>query len=259
MVFHWSLNDSKSPQDSRTLFRIQADICNAVVWMVSTPPHPQISSSSCLLMKRLGNVPSAPIRIGITVTLIFVGFFFSSLAKSFLLSSDFRMIHRDSKVHYTLFFGGVIITRSGLLVGITGSVWILIPQWILCVSLFVLISFDSMVQFQFLAQFPVDPLSNSLISFLWCSFQSFLHHRYPMVFPRKSSQVSRTFHSILADLCNAVGGILFTCPLIFKSSNLCTNPLGIVLSAPITSGITVTFMFHSIFCFLAMSRYPSQF
>ena len=43
--------------------------------------------------------------------------------------------------------------------------------------------------------------------------------------------------------------------LISKSSNPCTNPLATVPSAPITIGITVTFMFHSFFSSLAKSRY----
>ena len=43
MASHWSLNDSKSPQISRTLLSILADLNKAVVWMVST--HPLISKS----------------------------------------------------------------------------------------------------------------------------------------------------------------------------------------------------------------------
>ena len=38
MVFHWSLSDSKSPQVSRTLFSILADIKIVIVWMVPTWP-----------------------------------------------------------------------------------------------------------------------------------------------------------------------------------------------------------------------------
>ena len=38
MVFHWSLSGNKSPQVSRTLLSILADLNNAVVWMVSTHP-----------------------------------------------------------------------------------------------------------------------------------------------------------------------------------------------------------------------------
>ena len=40
--------------------------------------------------------------------------------------------------------------------------------------------------------------------------------------------------------------MVFTCCLISKSSILFTNLLGIVLSALVTVGITITFMFHSL-------------
>ena len=53
----------------------------------------------------------------------------------------------------------------------------------------------------------------------------------------------------MADLNNAAAWIVSTCPLISKSSSPFTNPLGIVQSAPITIGITVTFIFHSFFKF----------
>ena len=58
-------------------------------------------------------------------------------------------------------------------------------------------------------------------------------------------QISRTLLSILADL-NAVVWMVSASPLISKSSNLFTISLGIVPSAPITTGITVTFLFHII-------------
>ena len=44
MVFFWSLSDCKSPQVSRTLLSILADLNNAVVWLLST--FPLISKSS---------------------------------------------------------------------------------------------------------------------------------------------------------------------------------------------------------------------
>ena len=47
ILFQRSLSDSKSPQDSRTLLSILADLKTAVVWMVSI--RPQISNSSCRL------------------------------------------------------------------------------------------------------------------------------------------------------------------------------------------------------------------
>ena len=71
----------------------------------------------------------------------------------------------------------------------------------------------------------------------------------------KSFQVSRTLISILADLNNAVVWMVSTRPLISKSSSPSTDLLVTVLRAPITIGITVTFMFHSFFfSFLTRSR-----
>ena len=72
MVFHSSLGDSKSPQVSRTLHSIQIDLNYAVVCIVSILPL--ISNTSSLFSKLLETVPSAPITIGITVTLIFHNF-----------------------------------------------------------------------------------------------------------------------------------------------------------------------------------------
>ena len=56
----------------------------------------------------------------------------------------------------------------------------------------------------------------------------------------KSPQMPETFLSILANLNNAEVWILSTCPHISKSSRPLTNLLGIVPSASITIGITVT-------------------
>ena len=75
----------------------------------------------------------------------------------------------------------------------------------------------------------------------------------------KSPKVSRTLLSILADLSNALVWIISTRPLISKFSILCTNPLVTVPRAPITFGITVTFMFHNFFSSLARSRYYPSF
>ena len=51
MVFHRGLSDSKSPQVSRTLLSILANLNNAVVWMVSA--HPLIPNSSSPLTAML--------------------------------------------------------------------------------------------------------------------------------------------------------------------------------------------------------------
>ena len=91
-------------------------------------------------------------------------------------------------------------------------------------------------------------------------FESFSHQLQLMVSPWSSSGsdfplVSRTLLSILADLNNAVAWIVSSHPHISKSSSPCTNPLVTVPRAPITIGITVTFMFHSFFSSLASSRH----
>ena len=83
MVFFWSLSDSMSPQVSKILLGILANLCDAVVWMVSV--RPPISNSSSLFTKLLGIVPSAPITTRITINYIFQSFF-SCLPKSKNLS-----------------------------------------------------------------------------------------------------------------------------------------------------------------------------
>ena len=75
----WCLSDSKSPQVSRTLLSILADLSNAIVWMV--PTCPLISKSSVFFINHLGIVPMIPIIIGINVTFMFISFLFISLAK----------------------------------------------------------------------------------------------------------------------------------------------------------------------------------
>ena len=83
-VFNWSFSESKSPQVSRTLPSILADLNNAVVWMIST---------SVLLSSRFTNlfvtVLNAPITIGITVTFMFHSFFsFQARSRHISLSSS---------------------------------------------------------------------------------------------------------------------------------------------------------------------------
>ena len=75
MVFHWNLNDSKSPQVLRTYLSILSVLNNVVVWIVSIRPF----------SNPLVTVPNAPITIGIIVTSMFHSFF-NSLARSSYLS-----------------------------------------------------------------------------------------------------------------------------------------------------------------------------
>ena len=85
-----------------------------------------------------------------------------------------------------------------------------------------------------------------------------------MVFHRsqsdnKSLQVSRTLLGILADLTNALVWMVFTRPLISKSSSPCTNLLVTVPKTSITIGIIVTFMFQIFFNSFARFRHLSFF
>ena len=96
------------------------------------------------------------------------------------------------------------------------------------------------------------------------SFKSlFFYQRSLMVSHRtlsdsKSLQDSRTLLSILSDLNNAAVWIVSICSLISQPSSPFINPLGIVLSALITIGITIILMFY-FFSSLAISRYLSLF
>ena len=70
----------------------------------------------------------------------------------------------------------------------------------------------------------------------------------------KSPQVSRSLFSILAVLKNVVVRMVFTSPLIYKSSSLFSNPLVTVPNAPIMIGIIVTLL-YSLFNSRARWRY----
>ena len=73
MASYWNLNDSKSPQDSRTLPSILSDLKINVVWMVSNRPLISKSSSPC--SNHSMTVLSALITNNITVTFVFHCFF----------------------------------------------------------------------------------------------------------------------------------------------------------------------------------------
>ena len=79
----YSISDNKSPQVSRTLLSILANLNNVVVWIVATCPLISISSSPYI--NPLVTAPNTPISIGITV-IFKLHSFFSSLARSRYLS-----------------------------------------------------------------------------------------------------------------------------------------------------------------------------
>ena len=133
------------------------------------------------LTKSLGNVPSVAITIGITVTFMFHNFFFFLVLWQDLVS---LFVYFDLKLYglpgrqsqlvsrlsfsFSFFFFFLITTMSDLLAGIRRSICISTSQKILCVFLcdgfwFVHIPFGNMIKFQFLAQFPMDPLPHPVM------------------------------------------------------------------------------------------------
>ena len=139
MVLHRSLSDNKSPQVSRTLLSILADLNNAVTWMVSV--RPLISKFPSPFTNSLGIVPSAPITINITITFMFHSLF-SSQARSRYSSLFLLLILLSGPLGWqSLLFGSFsffwsTITRFGCLAEIMWSVCISKSQRTLCVSFF---------------------------------------------------------------------------------------------------------------------------
>ena len=125
--------------------------------------------------------------------------------------------------------------------------------------------FVSMVEFIFLAHFPVDHLAHPVVLLLLLLFEISSHQSQLKFFCRclsdsKSLQISRTLRCIRPDVNNDVIWMVSTHPVISKSSIPSTNPLVSIPNAPMTTGITVTFMFHCCvfqggFSSLARSRY----
>ena len=137
MVSHWSLNDSKSPQVSRTLLSIPPDLNDALAWMVST--HPFISMSSRPSTNALETVPWAQITISIIVTIMFHNFQISSEVQAlifhFVFFQFFSVVDPVCKVHNSassLFL--LRITRSYRLAEIRWSAGISKSQRSCCVS-----------------------------------------------------------------------------------------------------------------------------
>ena len=122
------------------------------------------------------------------------------------------------------------------------------------------------VKSQFLGQFPVEHFY-----YYYYYYYYYYHLPYFEFFtPALADGFSLDFEwyqvllsvqdsSLYSDLNNAGVWIVYTCLLIPKSSSSCINPLVTVPKAPVTIGITVTFMFHSFFCSLARSKYLSFF
>ena len=92
-------------------------------------------------------------------------------------------------------------------------------------------------------------LLSLLLLFMYFS-RVFSHQHQPMIFTgslsdNKSAHVSRTLPIILADLSNAIVWIVSICLPISYSSSSFSKSWRIVPVAPVTIGITVTFIFHN--------------
>ena len=178
MVFHWSLSDSKPPQVSRTLLSILAVLNNVVVWMVST--RPPTSKFSSPFSNPLVTVPNAPITIGIIVTCMFHSFF--SIPK------QGRCTYPSFHILSVLFCGQPG-QQSRQFCKFSSFCWLLLG----------LVFWPRLGNPCVCQKFFTSALPDSLsLEFEW-------------------QQVSRTLHSILADLDNAIVWMVSTCPLISQS------------------------------------------
>ena len=184
MVFHRNLSDSKSPQVSRTLLSILADLNSAVVWMVSS--RLLISKSSSPRTSLLVNVRSVPITIDITSLSCSTVFRFNSKVNVFISVFAFfqfyLVVSRGCKVPNSAHLLCLLtITRSGRLGEIRWSVWISKSEKILCVSfswtdsglciyhLFVWLDFNILRNFLWIT----FPTQSCLVLYSFCA--NFLH------------------------------------------------------------------------------------
>ena len=90
VIFHWSLGNNKSPQVSRTLLRILADLNNVVIWIVSI--HPQISNSSSPFPILWEPLQVCQSQLVSPLTLIFHSFFSSQARSKYLTLFAFSLI-----------------------------------------------------------------------------------------------------------------------------------------------------------------------
>ena len=109
------------------------------------------------------------------------------------------------------------------------------------------LSLPCSVAFSILLQGP----STYLTFFFLLNLVSFSHRALTRLSDSKSPQFSRTLLSILADFKNVVVWVISAHHPISKYSSPLPKPPEIVPSAPFTSGITVTLMYHSFFLVLS--------
>ena len=169
MVFHWSLNDNKYFQVSKTLLGIQADLNDIIVGVISVGP---------LISSSLRTFPSAPNLIDVIVTFMFHNLFFSSLTSSKSLSYfSFSLIFTlwstetvNSSIRLVLSFLFFVYYPLVWSTGWHKEIYLYLKILDNFVSHFLdgvwfeHIPFRSMAKLQFLARFPVNYIPRPVMS-----------------------------------------------------------------------------------------------
>ena len=206
MVFHWNLNDNKSPQVSRTLLSILANLSNAVVWKVST--RPLFSKSS--FTNRLVIEPTTPITNGITVSFTFHSFINS-------LSGLINLSFLYFSISFTRWSAGT--AKSTIL-----QVLSFVDYYKVWSS-----GRDYVIRFYF--KISEEFVHLFLLLFVWSNF-SFLHSSQCITLPTQSCQVLYSFCAnllpllvmwlIVSSLSPCILHLLFCCVSVSRTnSGLC--------------------------------------
>ena len=181
LVDSLSESDRKSTQVPGTLVSIMVDPNNAVVLIYWACPL--ISKSSSPFAKILGTYPSAPIKIGIIVTIMFHNVFSSQARSTYLvffpLKKNHCIVHRDGKkkteipeewisIRQFLYFSvnNIKVRSSGqdLVICLHPKILDSFEHFILQERIWLVpIPFVRMVNFKLFAQFFVDHLQHPVL------------------------------------------------------------------------------------------------
>ena len=261
MIFHRSLRDSKSPQFSRTLLSILADHNNAVV-LISNSSFPFLSILWWPYQAQRFHLVSLLLSYFISYqfpsnVLVLLSF---SPSFNFILWSAGTPKFKIWQVFFLFFFfffvdnhsvwssGRDYVIRLYIKITENSVRFVLLDEfW------FRHIPFVHTFKFEFLAQFqkdhtPREFFTSALTGGL--SLESDGQH-LSLVLQDSSQYSGRCQHAVVC--------IVPTCPFISKSSSPSINYSVTAPNAPITIGVTVTFMLPNFFSSLARSRYLSLF
>ena len=165
-------SNSKSPLVARTLLCILADLNNAVVWMVFTPPL--ISNSSCPNYNWYHRHLYVPYFLNSLAMSRYLSLFSPSFSFYFVVSRNGKVLNLAGSLFSFFFFLFFFFVYHS--VWSSGRDWVIclylkIPEnfvWLIFLDGFrvVHIPFGRMVKFKLLAQFPVDHLSHIVPSYI---------------------------------------------------------------------------------------------